>query len=252
MPVFRGVNNVTRKVVKQHRGVSNVTRNIKNEWRGVDNVARQVFQDGLTLYDYGKTDYALSTRVAYRGGSTKGTISSDCCYINSSGMLGDYYGNSDIDSTLGCPQFQIVGIPELTQENAPKYTKLQVTYEIGTAFSSAVNATEITFGGWAGHDWDYDTDLEYKGDSHYWECVATHPKGETGVFTKTFDLTEKPKFWTSGNYLWFFETTYYRYEKYATKAKNFYFGAKNYTKSGDDYREVYCRVPVYFYQIKLL
>lgn len=247
MPIFRGVNNVAREIEKEWRGVGNVARNIEKEWRGVGNVARQVFQDGLTLYDYGKTNYALSTRP-YSGNTTpRGVIASNSCYINTTSMLADTYGNSDIDSHLGCPSFVIIDVTELNATDITKYTTLEVTYEIGTALTSSVESTRIEFGGWAGHEWDYDTDLETKGDSYYWNIDFTHEKGVTGIFTQTVDIT------STGLIYDFLQTGWYHNtEQYKTRAKNFYFGAWTHTKKSSDERIWYCGVPVTFYRIRLL
>lgn len=154
-----------------------------------------------------------------------------------------------MSSYLGCPQFVISEISEINSTNITKYTKLECTYEIRTAFSSVVDDTVIVFGGWAGHEWDYDSDLETKGDSYFWKCTATHAKGVTGTFTTTFDITKT----STGGLYWFLNKTQYcNTSKYKKLATNFYFGAYNYMKSGSDYREWYCRVPVYFYSMRFL
>ena len=48
--VWRGVNNVARKVKQQHRGVNNVARKIRYEWKGVNNVARLIFKSRFSTY----------------------------------------------------------------------------------------------------------------------------------------------------------------------------------------------------------
>ncbi|MBQ6945362.1 MAG: hypothetical protein IJN43_13690 [Ruminococcus sp.] len=53
MAIYRGVDNVARKVTKQYRGIDNVARKISKEYRGVDNVARLVFGG----------DYKITTNI---------------------------------------------------------------------------------------------------------------------------------------------------------------------------------------------
>ena len=53
MGLYRGVNNVARKVTKIYRGVSNVARKVTKGYRGVSNVARQFFSSRLYLYNNG-------------------------------------------------------------------------------------------------------------------------------------------------------------------------------------------------------
>lgn len=80
MAVFRGVNNVARKVTKQFRGVSNVARQIKAEWRGVDGVARKVFTIGTYLYNSGDECTSLTggwTKSGYSRGAATATKNSD-------------------------------------------------------------------------------------------------------------------------------------------------------------------------------
>ncbi|MBQ6833580.1 MAG: hypothetical protein IJO55_04095 [Lachnospiraceae bacterium] len=85
--IWRGVDNVARKVKAEWRGVDNVARKIKAEWRGVNGVARLCFKAGYSIrywsqnmestphvenstYSYGIVDGALrmyikSVGVAY-------------------------------------------------------------------------------------------------------------------------------------------------------------------------------------------
>ena len=247
--IYTGVSGVARHVTQPYIGVGGVSRSVTNGYIGVSGVARQFWQDGLWLYNYGKSDYTVATRSYSGNGTTRGTISTNCCYINSTYMLADTYGNSDIDSYLGCPSFVISGVSEINATDIAKYTKLECTYEIGTATSTAIDDTVISFGGWAGWEWSYDSDLETKGNAYYWKCSVTHEKGETGTFTKTFDITSTK---TGGLYWFLTYPGYCTTSSYKTKATNFYFGAWNYKKGGSDYREWYCRVPVYFYSIRLL
>lgn len=89
--IWRGVDNVARKVIKEWRGVGNVARNIKAEWRGVDGVARKVFQSELVLYDNGVSNFGL-----LRGGSGV-TIGADCITITSTQV--GFYFSTPIDLT---------------------------------------------------------------------------------------------------------------------------------------------------------
>lgn len=73
MAVFRGVNNVARKVTKQWRGVGNVARQIKAEWRGVGNVARKVFTSGI-VYLYNTGDECTSVTGGWaKSGYSRGS-----------------------------------------------------------------------------------------------------------------------------------------------------------------------------------
>lgn len=46
--IYRGVNNVARKVTKMYRGVSNVARKVTKGYRGVSNVARLFYASQTT------------------------------------------------------------------------------------------------------------------------------------------------------------------------------------------------------------
>lgn len=90
--VWRGVNNIARKVKKQWRGVSNVTREIKKEWRGVGNVARLVFRGSVVssvTYDSGLT---VAYESSYYGtGIYVYTESSSTKYVY---IYGDFAGKT--------------------------------------------------------------------------------------------------------------------------------------------------------------
>lgn len=77
--MYRGVNNVARKVTKMYRGVSNVARKITKGYRGVSNVARKFFSSETYLYNAGDKCTSVSggwTFVSY--------ISSDYSASNTS------------------------------------------------------------------------------------------------------------------------------------------------------------------------
>lgn len=200
---------------------------------------------GLVLYNYGATSYTLTKRH-------KGVINSDRCTLSTTSYLVDYYGSNDIDSTLMAPAFCINAPDVFTSSGITKYSQIQITYNIGSALASSSrnDGTRITIGGWAGWDWDYNDSLDYKENKYFWKCQVTHAKDVTGTFTSTFSLGDTS---TANSAIKFFKnTSYCTTSTYITRAKNLYFGAYTHVKDGDDYREVYCYVPVNFYSIKLL
>lgn len=247
--ISMGVDGMVKEIQPVSISVDGMIRNVTEGYMGVDGMVKQIYQDGLTLYDYGKTDYTLAKYNSNSGGySSRGTIASDHCYINSGSVLGNTDGNSGLSSHLGCPQFIISGISEFNATDILKYTQLEVTYSIGEAFSSLVDNIVVSFGGWAGHQWDYDSDLETKGDSYYWQCRCTHDRGTVGTFTKTLDITST-KFGQNGLYGFLRNAAYCGTTKYKERAINFYFGAYTYANNSRDW---FCKVPVYFYSIRLL
>ena len=245
---FIGVNGVARAIDNSYIGVGNIAREIEKGYIGVDGVAREFYQNALVLYSYGKTDYTLTTRGYSGNTTTRGTIANDCCYINSGSRMANTDGNSDIDSHLGSPSFVINNISELNATDILNYSKLEVTYSIGESSSSLVDDITISLGGWAGWDWSYNTNLEYKSDAYYWQCRSVHEKGTVGTFTKQLDITST-KSATNGLYWFLRNTAYCGTTKYKELAKNFYFGAYTYVNNDRDW---FCKVPVYFYEIKLL
>lgn len=98
--VWRGVNNVARKVNRQWRGVDNIAREIKNEWRGVNNVARLCFQKSLVLFDNGQTNYTWVN--ATNNGSALVPNANATFYIQQSVDISRYskIGITFIDSSL--------------------------------------------------------------------------------------------------------------------------------------------------------
>lgn len=242
---YTGVSGVARKVKNDYIGIGNVARKVKNGYIGVGGVARKFYQNGVDLYNRGITPYTLKTRGNTGQSTPYGKIDTNCFYLDTTHYLGDTKGNSGLSSHLACPSFVISDVNELRQQNIDKYSKLQVTYEIKQFYSSSrYDTVKICFGGWAGFEWDYDSDLETKGDSYYWRFTSEKPKGTTGIFTETFNISDIKKFLTG--------TQYCNSSTYKELADNLYLGAYTHVKSGSDYSEWYCYASVYWYEIKLL
>lgn len=86
MGLYRGVNNVARKVVEQYRGINNVARRIREEYRGINNVARQIYGSELYLIRDGEyeVDFQNTSVWSYypiTNSSTKFSVTDEEEYI---------------------------------------------------------------------------------------------------------------------------------------------------------------------------
>lgn len=106
--MWRGVNNVARKIKKRYRGVDNVTREVKKRWRSVDNVARLTFKsneftfewednnDGLASF----TTLGTNSRFFIQSGTTSSTAALRI-YGDFSGKSISFHGVRDTDGSGG-------------------------------------------------------------------------------------------------------------------------------------------------------
>lgn len=159
--MWRGVNNVARKIKKRYRGVNNVTRTVKKRWRGVGNVARLTFQDDLVLYDNGTEYVAFSDvgdEVDYSYGSVtfrNTSIDFDTCYgwfLYTTEII-DYSSYNTVNVELTVDEMStetdyiVIGVRDgFTSDTGATFstTKYGVETELGTPLVISVDISEIT------------------------------------------------------------------------------------------------------------
>ena len=72
--ISKGIGGVLKEIQPVSIGAGGVVRNVAEGYMGVGGVVKQIYQDGLSLYDYGKTDYTLITRSNTGTSGKRGTI----------------------------------------------------------------------------------------------------------------------------------------------------------------------------------
>lgn len=132
MAIYRGVNGVNRKIVKQFRGVDGANREILHQFRGVNGVNREVFGNGkiFMIYDNGlsgvdlsENDYSLSS---YYDGLNRNAVSFGAGHINMKVTTLRTYSLFGLESTI----------------NLDDYSKLVVEYQSNYRMDgSAVNTS---------------------------------------------------------------------------------------------------------------
>lgn len=104
MAIYRGVDNVARKVTKQYRGIDNVARKISKEYRGVDNVARLVFGDNYyidtavnnadLLADYSFDIDGDTIGISLTTTGNRGNEGDIILYVKHTGEFGEFAGKT--------------------------------------------------------------------------------------------------------------------------------------------------------------
>lgn len=133
--MYRGVNNVARKVKKMHRGVNNVARKVTKGYRGVNNIARKFFSSETYLYNAGDKCTSVTggwTYVAY--------VSSD--YSSSNASVTYNSNNMVLHAQLGSSKKGDCSIYTTKKIDLSKYKKLCAKV---SATGNGVDMADVNF-----------------------------------------------------------------------------------------------------------